>query len=85
MLLAMMYLIGNGSSRGVEVNGPFGPGVVSASLIKDPQNLHISTKLNGKVVQDSTTKDMVFGVAKTIAFLSQGTTLLPGDLIFTGT
>lgn len=36
-------------------------------------------------MQESNTKDMIFGVAKTIAFLSQGTTLLPGDLIFTGT
>jgi 2-keto-4-pentenoate hydratase/2-oxohepta-3-ene-1,7-dioic acid hydratase in catechol pathway len=58
---------------------------VSSKIIKDPQSLHISTKLNGKTVQGSSTKDMIFGVAKTIAFLSQGTTLLPGDLIFTGT
>lgn len=36
-------------------------------------------------MQESNTKDMIFGVAKTIAFLSQGTTLLPGDVIFTGT
>lgn len=36
-------------------------------------------------MQESSTKDMIFGVAKTIAFLSQGTTLLPGDMIFTGT
>lgn len=36
-------------------------------------------------MQDNNTNDMIFGVAKTIAFLSQGTTLLPGDLIFTGT
>jgi 2-keto-4-pentenoate hydratase/2-oxohepta-3-ene-1,7-dioic acid hydratase in catechol pathway len=36
-------------------------------------------------MQESNTRDMIFGVAKTIAFLSQGTTLLPGDLIFTGT
>lgn len=42
-------------------------------------------KLNGKIVQDSSTADMVFSVAKTIAFLSQGTTLLPGDILFTGT
>ena len=62
-----------------------GPGIVSSRLIKDPQALRIATKLNGKVVQESSTADMVFGVAKTIAFLSQGTTLLPGDVIFTGT
>lgn len=58
---------------------------MSSALVKDPQALRISTKLNGKIVQDSSTKDMIFGVAKTISFLSQGTTLLPGDLIFTGT
>ena len=71
--------------KGFDGWAPFGPGIVSSSIIRDPQNLHISTQLNDKVVQDSTTKDMIFGVAKTIAFLSQGTTLLPGDLIFTGT
>ncbi|KAI9871867.1 MAG: hypothetical protein M1830_002353 [Pleopsidium flavum] len=71
--------------KGFDGWAPFGPGIVSSSLIKDPQNLRISTKLNGKVVQESSTKDMIFGVAQTIAFLSQGTTLLPGDLIFTGT
>lgn len=64
---------------------PMGPAVVSNSIIKDPQSLKISTTLNGKVVQNSTTADQIFGVAKTIAFLSQGCSLLPGDLIFTGT
>lgn len=71
--------------KGFDGWAPFGPGIVSASLIKDPQTLRITTKVNGKTVQDSSTKDMIFGVAKTISFLSQGTTLLPGDLIFTGT
>ncbi|KAI9670409.1 MAG: hypothetical protein M1817_004452 [Caeruleum heppii] len=71
--------------KGFDGWAPFGPGIVSSNLIKDPQALRISTKLNGKTVQDSTTADMAFQVAKTIAFLSQGTTLLPGDLIFTGT
>ncbi|KAL8661022.1 MAG: hypothetical protein Q9202_005953 [Teloschistes flavicans] len=64
---------------------PFGPGIVSSRIIKDPQSLRISTRLNGTTVQDSSTRDMIFGVAKTISFLSQGTTLLPGDIIFTGT
>lgn len=71
--------------KGFDGWAPYGPGVVSSKIIKDPQNLQITTKLNGKTVQESSTKDMIFGVAKTIAFLSQGTTLLPGDLIFTGT
>jgi 2-keto-4-pentenoate hydratase/2-oxohepta-3-ene-1,7-dioic acid hydratase in catechol pathway len=71
--------------KGFDAWAPWGPGIVSPKLIKDPQNLKISTKLNGKTVQESSTKDMIFGIAKTIAFLSQGTTLLPGDVIFTGT
>lgn len=71
--------------KGFDGWAPMGPGIVSSRLIKDPQALRIATKLNGKVVQESSTADMVFGVAKTIAFLSQGTTLLPGDVIFTGT
>jgi len=71
--------------KGFDGWAPFGPGIVSSKVISDPNALQISTTLNGKTVQESTTKDMIFGVAKTIAFLSQGTTLLPGDLIFTGT
>jgi len=54
-------------------------------LIKNPQSLKISTKVNGKTLQEGNTSDQIFGIAKTIAFLSQGTTLLPGDVIFTGT
>jgi 2-keto-4-pentenoate hydratase/2-oxohepta-3-ene-1,7-dioic acid hydratase in catechol pathway len=64
---------------------PFGPGIVTSNVIRDPNALGISTKLNGRTVQSSSTKDMIFGVARTVSFLSQGTTLLPGDLIFTGT
>jgi 2-keto-4-pentenoate hydratase/2-oxohepta-3-ene-1,7-dioic acid hydratase in catechol pathway len=74
-----------GLGKGFNGWAPFGPGIVSSSVISDPNNLAIATKLNGETVQSSSTKDMIFGVAKTIAFLSQGTTLLPGDLIFTGT
>ena len=74
-------------SLGKGFNGwaPYGPGLVSSKLIKDPQSLNISTRVNGKIVQESNTSDMIFSVSKTIAFLSQGTTLLPGDVIFTGT
>lgn len=74
-----------GLGKGFDGWAPFGPGIVSSALIRDPNALLIETKLNGETVQSSSTKDMIFGVAKTIAFLSQGTTLLPGDLIFTGT
>lgn len=71
--------------KGFDGWAPFGPGIVSSSVIRDPQALRISTRINGETVQDDNTGDMIFGVAKTIAFLSRGTTLLPGDLIFTGT
>lgn len=71
--------------KGFDGWAPYGPGIVSTSLIADPQALGIGTRLNGKQVQLASTADMIFGVRKTIAFLSQGTTLMPGDLIFTGT
>ncbi len=71
--------------KGFDGWAPFGPGIVSAGLVENPQALRIYTKVNGETVQDSSTADMVFGVAESIAFLSRGTTLLPGDLIFTGT
>ncbi|KAF7597414.1 hypothetical protein BBP40_003661 [Aspergillus hancockii] len=73
-----------GLGKGFDGWAPFGPGIASSKLIH-PHALNISTKLNGKTVQSSSTKDMIFGVAQTVSFLSQGTTLLPGDLIFTGT
>lgn len=71
--------------KGFDGWAPWGPGIVSSSIITDPQTLKISTTLNGQVVQESNTADMIFNVKQTIAFLSQGTTLLPGDVIFTGT
>ena len=64
---------------------PLGPVLVTADEIPDPQALAISTTLNGRKVQSSTTADMIFPVAKLIAFLSQDTTLLPGTVILTGT
>ncbi|KAF4122643.1 2-keto-4-pentenoate hydratase/2-oxohepta-3-ene-1,7-dioic acid hydratase (catechol pathway), partial [Geosmithia morbida] len=71
--------------KGFDGWAPYGPGIVSAKTIKDPQGLRIWTKLNGQTVQNSSTSDMIFNVRKIISFLSQGVTLLPGDLIFTGT
>jgi 2,4-didehydro-3-deoxy-L-rhamnonate hydrolase len=65
--------------------GPVGPWLVTADEVKDPQNLHLWLELNGKRVQDGTTATMVFGVAHIVAYLSQFFTLLPGDIITTGT
>jgi 2-keto-4-pentenoate hydratase/2-oxohepta-3-ene-1,7-dioic acid hydratase in catechol pathway len=64
---------------------PVGPELVPAAEVPDPQSLRIRTVLNGEVMQDSTTANMVFGVAELVAFISQAITLEPGDLIATGT
>ena len=56
-----------------------------ASKVKDPQDLKLSTTLNGTVLQDSTTAEMIFGVRHLISFCSKAFTLLPGDVILTGT
>lgn len=64
---------------------PLGPAIVSKDDIKDPQNLTVCTTLSGRVVQDSNTKEMIFGVARLIEFITQGITLEAGDVIATGT
>ena len=64
---------------------PVGPALVPAADVPDPQALGIRAILNGQVMQDSSTANMVFGVADIISFLSQAITLEPGDLILTGT
>jgi 2,4-didehydro-3-deoxy-L-rhamnonate hydrolase len=65
--------------------GPVGPWLVTSDEIKNPQNLHLWLELNGKRVQDGNTKTMVFTVAHIVAYVSQFFTLLPGDIITTGT
>jgi 2-keto-4-pentenoate hydratase/2-oxohepta-3-ene-1,7-dioic acid hydratase in catechol pathway len=65
--------------------GPIGPWLVTRDEVKDPQKLKLWLELNGKRVQDSTTQTMVFGVAHIVAYLSQFFTLMPGDIITTGT
>ena len=64
---------------------PIGPCLVTADEIQDPNNLMIQTIINGKVMQECSTKDMIFDIATLIEFLSGSTTLLPGTLILTGT
>ncbi|MCB1878947.1 MAG: fumarylacetoacetate hydrolase family protein [Gammaproteobacteria bacterium] len=64
---------------------PLGPVLVTADEIPDPQTLKVESILNGKVMQDGHTSDMIFPVARLIQLLSQDTTLLPGTLILTGT
>jgi len=64
---------------------PLGPCLVTTDEIPDPQRLAIRTRLNGELVQDSHTGDMIFDVPALIEFLSGSTTLLPGTVILTGT
>ena len=64
---------------------PLGPCLVTPDSIPDPSQLQIQTLVNGRVLQDANTRDMIHDVPALIAFLSQSTTLLPGTVIFTGT
>jgi 2-keto-4-pentenoate hydratase/2-oxohepta-3-ene-1,7-dioic acid hydratase in catechol pathway len=64
---------------------PLGPWLVTTDEIADPQALPVRSTLNGAVVQDSTTAEMIFGVRELIAFASQAFTLFPGDVMITGT
>ena len=64
---------------------PVGPALVSRDDIPDPQALPIRAILNGETVQESTTANMIFGVAEVIAYVTRTITLEPGDLIATGT
>ena len=64
---------------------PLGPCLVTADEVPDPQTLQIKCILNGKVMQDAKTSDMIFSVAEIIEFLSSCMTLLPGTVILTGT
>ncbi|KZY36613.1 2-hydroxyhepta-2,4-diene-1,7-dioate isomerase [Roseovarius sp. HI0049] len=65
--------------------GPTGPWLVTADEVPDPQNLALSLSLNGEVVQNSRTDDMIFGVAEIISYMSRFMKLQPGDIIATGT
>ena len=64
---------------------PLGPVVVTTDEIADPQALRLRTRVNGVVMQDSSTAEMVFGVAELLAFCSRSFTLEPGDVVLTGT
>jgi 2-keto-4-pentenoate hydratase/2-oxohepta-3-ene-1,7-dioic acid hydratase in catechol pathway len=64
---------------------PVGPRLVPRDEVADPQQLAVRAVLNGEAMQESSTANMVFGVADLIAYITQTMTLEPGDLIATGT
>jgi 5-carboxymethyl-2-hydroxymuconate isomerase len=64
---------------------PLGPMLVTRDEVENPQALGITTRVNGEVMQQGTTADMIFSVAHLIAYCSANFTLEPGDLILTGT
>ncbi|MFF3409593.1 fumarylacetoacetate hydrolase family protein [Streptomyces sp. NPDC002742] len=63
---------------------PLGPWIVPAESIADPDDLRVTLKLNGETMQDESTKDMIFKVARMVSYASQTAHLLPGDLVLTG-
>ena len=72
-------------SKSLDTFCPWGPSIVTRDEIPDPQKLGLRLRLNGAEMQRSNTSNMIFGVAQLIAFISRGVTLLPGDLVTTGT
>ncbi|MGW8379062.1 fumarylacetoacetate hydrolase family protein [Streptomyces sp. ODS28] len=63
---------------------PLGPWIVPAESVPDPSDLRIELRLNGEVMQDESTEDMIFDVARVVSYASQSAQLLPGDLVLTG-
>lgn len=78
---------GGGTTKGKSADSfaPLGPWLVTRDEIPDPGNLRLWTKVNGTLVQDSSTSQLVFGVARLIAYLSRFMSFRPGDILSTGT
>jgi 2-keto-4-pentenoate hydratase/2-oxohepta-3-ene-1,7-dioic acid hydratase in catechol pathway len=71
--------------KSADTYAPLGPYLVTKDEIADPNKLHLWLKLNGEMLQDSNTDDMIFNVPTLVSYISQFMTLLPGDVISTGT
>ncbi|MGY3052421.1 2,4-diketo-3-deoxy-L-fuconate hydrolase [Pedobacter sp. UYEF25] len=71
--------------KGCDTFAPLGPWLATKDEIGDPNNLRLWLKLNGKIMQDGKTDDFIFDVAHVVSYLSEFMTLLPGDVISTGT
>jgi 2-keto-4-pentenoate hydratase/2-oxohepta-3-ene-1,7-dioic acid hydratase in catechol pathway len=71
--------------KGCDSFGPLGPWLVTRDEVADPQDLSMWLEVNGKRFQDGSTRTMIFGVAHLVSYISRFMTLLPGDVISTGT
>ena len=71
--------------KGCDTFGPIGPWLVTTDEIRDPQNLDMWLDVNGRRMQKGNTRTMIFGVAKLVSYCSQYMTLMPGDILTTGT
>ena len=74
-----------GKGKSFDGFGPIGPWLVTTDELPDPQSIPIELAVNGQVRQSSNTADMIFPVAKIVSYLSEFMTLLPGDVVITGT
>ncbi|MFM2405982.1 MAG: hypothetical protein RL223_3862 [Pseudomonadota bacterium] len=74
-----------GKGKSFDGFGPIGPWLVTTDELPDPQTVPLELKVNGQTRQCSNTADMIFPVAEIVSYLSQFMTLLPGDLVITGT
>src|SRR5690606_3752052 len=83
------YQIGRGGTwdkgKGCDTFGPIGPWLVTRDEVPNPQQLDIWLEVNGKRMQQGTTANMIFGVAHLVSYVSRFMTLMPGDVIATGT
>lgn len=74
-----------GKGKSFDGFGPLGPWLVTADELPDPQVIPLELRVNGEVRQRSNTADMIFSIAQVVSHLSQFMTLLPGDVVITGT
>jgi 5-oxopent-3-ene-1,2,5-tricarboxylate decarboxylase / 2-hydroxyhepta-2,4-diene-1,7-dioate isomerase len=79
------YYRPNARVKNRDATTPIGPWIVDAADVPDPQALRMTTRVNDTLVQDGSTADMILDIAGLIAYLSSVTTLMPGDMILTGT
>jgi 2-keto-4-pentenoate hydratase/2-oxohepta-3-ene-1,7-dioic acid hydratase in catechol pathway len=73
------------SGKAVDTFAPCGPALVTLEEIDEIGSLGLRTRVNGEVVQEGNTRELIFGVAETVAWLSRTITLVPGDIVATGT